>query len=307
MSNLHLDIETGDPDDLWTLALTATHPKLNLKTVSVYPGRPDQIGLVRKVLKLVGREDVLIGANLLKDDKKSVGKYYYKWLGDIPEEAPDVNIPNLYRNHIVNGTDLITGGPLKNIHSILEYHIHDSSRGGVLFRNWTAQGGFVGCNIIPDNEALEKFRGKEVMATYNLGGHKNSAQYLMNEGSQNFNSIKMCGKNVCHGFVFNKEDVESLPKGKHDGLDIMIQGMEKYCEKKPEGKAMHDILAALLHINPNHGKWVCGQPYREKGKWGFKEYKMYFAGCGNEYDTEYDTNIEALVSVDKESVMKELW
>jgi len=33
---LHLDIETGDPDDLWTLALMATHPRVNLKTVSVF-------------------------------------------------------------------------------------------------------------------------------------------------------------------------------------------------------------------------------------------------------------------------------
>jgi len=63
MNTLHLDIETGDPDDLWTLALMATHPRVNLKTVSVFPGRPDQIGLVRKVLKLVGRSDVLIGAD----------------------------------------------------------------------------------------------------------------------------------------------------------------------------------------------------------------------------------------------------
>lgn len=57
MKQLHLDIETGDPDDLWTLALMATHPETNLLGVSVFPGGRDQIGLVKKVLRLVGREE----------------------------------------------------------------------------------------------------------------------------------------------------------------------------------------------------------------------------------------------------------
>ena len=214
MNNLHLDIETGDPDDLWTLALVATHPRLNLKSVSVYPGRPDQIGLVRKVLKLVGRPNVPIAADVLKDNKKSVGQYYYNWLGQIPEEEPDHDIKYLSnyikKNDTILACDLLTGGPLKNIQNLIHH--------GAEFRNWTAQGGFVGSNIIPDTDALEKFRGKNTMATYNLGGHKNSAQYLMSEGAQNFDNIKMVGKNVCHGFIFNKEDVERLPKGKHDGL-----------------------------------------------------------------------------------------
>ena len=31
----------------------------------------------------------------MKDDKYSVGKYYYKWLGGIPEEDPDVDLSEL--------------------------------------------------------------------------------------------------------------------------------------------------------------------------------------------------------------------
>lgn len=58
------------------------------------------------------------------------------------------------------------------------------------------------------------------------------------------------------------------------------------------GKAMHDILAALLHINPDHGTWVTGHPVREQGNWGFEE--------GNSI-------IKALVSVDKEGVLNELY
>ena len=48
---LHLDIETGDPDDLWTLALMSTHPKADLQGVTVFPGGRDQIGLVKKITR----------------------------------------------------------------------------------------------------------------------------------------------------------------------------------------------------------------------------------------------------------------
>lgn len=292
MRYLHLDIETGDPDDLWTLALMATHPKVMLKTVSVFPGRPDQIGLVRKVLNLVNRKDVIIGADIINDNKKSVGDYYYNWLGEIPNEDPDVSLYDLKFKHIKWGCELLTGGPLKNIEVLLKTNKLSDYDELPLFTNWTAQGGFVGCNIIPDLDALEKFRNKETMATYNLGGHKNSALYLTGDGSKKFKTINMVGKNVCHGFIFTQDDVKMLPRGKHDGLDIMINGMEGYCKKNPAGKAMHDILAALLHINPMYGKWVSGNPYRQNGEWGFR--------------LNQDSNIKALISIDKIGVMSEI-
>lgn len=286
MKNLHLDIETGDPDDLWTLALMATHPKVRLKTVSVYPGGRDQIGLVKKVLSLVGREDVLVGADVKDDDKSRVGAYYTKWLGSIPKQDPDCDLAELSREIIVDST-LLTGGPLRNVRVLIQ------SSDKRLFGNWTAQGGFVGCNIIPDSDALEKFKGKLKVPTYNFGGHKASAlDLLCGQYTNEFYEIHTVGKNVCHGFIFTKEDVELLPKGKHPGLDVMIQGMEKYCQKKPEGKAMHDILAALLCVNPEHGTWVRGKPVREKGLWGFEK--------------DENSNIQALVSVDKKAVMNEL-
>jgi pyrimidine-specific ribonucleoside hydrolase len=100
----------------------------------------------------------------------------------------------------------------------------------------------------------------------------------------------MVGKNVCHGFVFDQSDASSLPNGKHAGLDLMINGLKVYCKKKPQGKAMHDILAALMLLNPEYGQWIDGEPFRENGSWGFRS----------------GGSIKALVGVDKKAVINSL-
>jgi inosine-uridine nucleoside N-ribohydrolase len=290
---LHLDIETGDPDDLWTLALMATHPKVDLQGVTVFPGGPDQVGLVKKILKLAGRSDVMVGANLKDDGKSRVSKFYTNWLGKIDPSEPDDTVLGVFKKR-TSGCSLLTGGPLTNIQEINQHNQKNKRDGTIIssiFSEWTCQGGFVGNNIVPDEEALEKFRGMDAVPTFNLNGDPKAALALTDQIYNPFHSIRMVGKNVCHGFIFNKQDVERLPKGAHPGLDVMIDGMEFYCRKKPEGKAMHDILAALMHIAPQAGRWVSGQPVRRKGKWGFEE---------------ATSNIRALVGVDREAAIQEL-
>ncbi|CAB9500896.1 Inosine-uridine preferring nucleoside hydrolase [Seminavis robusta] len=65
-SPLVLDLETGDPDDLFTLMLAAAHPKLNLLAVTITPGSQDQIVLVKYILEsvlgLAEAKQVLVGA-----------------------------------------------------------------------------------------------------------------------------------------------------------------------------------------------------------------------------------------------------
>ena len=55
------DMETGDPDDFITLLFLLGHPRVNLKAVTVTPGTPDQVGVVRKALGWFGR-DIPVGA-----------------------------------------------------------------------------------------------------------------------------------------------------------------------------------------------------------------------------------------------------
>ena len=287
MSTLHLDIETGDPDDLWTLALMSTHPRVNLQAVTVFPGGRDQIGLVKKVLSLCGRGDVFVGANVKEDGKSRVSSFYTGWLGKIDPSDPDGTVLDAFQR--TKGGDLLTGGPLSNIKTIADSNPAVSNQISIIFNNWTCQGGFVGNNIVSNNLQLEKFCGMDAVATFNLNGDPKAAEHLLDHTHNPFRLIKMVGKNVCHGFVFDQSNVDRLPKGSHAGLDLMIDGMNYYCKKKSQGKAMHDILAALCHIAPQHGQWVTGAPFRRKGKWGFQE---------------APSNINALVEVDRESILK---
>ena len=257
---LHIDIETGDPDDLFMLAIMATHPRVDLLSVTVFPGGRDQVGLVKRVLQLVGRADVPVGANVRDDGKSRVGKFYERWVGKTEPCDPDTDVVGalLSEDHVGSVT-LLTGGPLSNVHRAL----CACSAG---FHVWTCQGGFVGSNMTLPGQQLEKFAGQNVVPTFNLNGDPNAAQWLLSSGR--FGHIRMVGKNVCHGYVYDEYTV--LPKGKHAGLDLMIEGLECYCKKKPEGKAMHDLLAASMHLSPENGFWVLGRPHREKGKWGFR-------------------------------------
>lgn len=291
MRKLHIDIETGDPDDLWTLAFMSTHPKFDLRGVTVFPGGRDQIGLVKKVLKLAGRGDVPVGANVKDDGKSRVGKYYFNWLGQIEPCDPDEDVVGVFARS--KGGDLLTGGPLRNIKAMKDSCNPLSNE--KYFKRWTLQGGFVGCNIQPTELILPKFEGLKEVETFNLNGDKNASLSLLSIHDNPAEEIQMVGKNVCHGFWISKDDsarlrLSQIPKGKHSGLDLMLSGMEKYSEKHPGGKAMHDILAALLHVAPEHGTWVTGKPYRKDGKWGFNE--------------DSSTNIRALVSVN-DSIMQE--
>jgi inosine-uridine nucleoside N-ribohydrolase len=55
------DMETGDPDDFLTLLFLLGHPGVELAGVTLTPGTPDQIGVVRHALGLFER-DIPVGA-----------------------------------------------------------------------------------------------------------------------------------------------------------------------------------------------------------------------------------------------------
>ena len=40
--------------------------------------------------------------------------------------------------------------------------------------------------------------------------------------------------------------------------------------RKPGGKALHDVVAAVLVFHHRLADWVPGKPYRRKGEWGWK-------------------------------------
>jgi pyrimidine-specific ribonucleoside hydrolase len=80
------DMETRDPDDVLTLCLLAGHRGVRLEAVTVNPGRPAQIGVVREVLARLGA-DVPVGARVAGSERDEVSPFHRDWLGDVPGRA----------------------------------------------------------------------------------------------------------------------------------------------------------------------------------------------------------------------------
>lgn len=262
---VHFDMETQDPDDVFTLCLLATHPRVVLRGVTLFPGGRDQVGVVKHILRLLGKPEVPVGADIQNDGKSRVSGFHYKWLGPIEPRDPDIStLESIKFSVSVKDCTLLTGAPLRNIH-----RAHEALVDEPWFIDWVCQGGFAGANIVPPESQLEKFKGLLTCPTFNLNGDPKAALVLLT--SPRMRHINMVSKNVCHGCIFGPQEAEKLPKGAHAGLDLLLEGMQVYFQKvNPKGKALHDTIAAGLMLHPRSANWVQGEPYREKGKWGFR-------------------------------------
>src|SRR5260221_13901489 len=87
--DISFDCETQDPDDMMTLCLLATHPKVNLRSITITPGSDYQVGVVRHILNMLGRNDVPIGVYRPGYEKVCVSEFHYNWLGKVEPSKPD--------------------------------------------------------------------------------------------------------------------------------------------------------------------------------------------------------------------------
>lgn len=302
MLDVVLDMETGDPDDFITLLLLLGHPEVNLKAVTVTPGTPDQVGVVRQALKWFGR-DIPIGAYNLDHQTKSmregstsgpgegrhgargvcVSSWHYKAYGTMEPSREAAPGPEVLRANCNESTTLITGAPLKNLGGAMKLP-------GFHVGRLVVQGGFAGEGVVPPEKQLSKFRGMVTCPTYNLNGDPKSAlEALRHPG---IGIRRFVSKNVCHGVIYDHDlhaKIEAL-KDKCLSLRLIWEGMEVYLDKRgakksrpaespapliaestPEamgGKAFHDPLAACCAIDETIGEWAEVELYREKGAWG---------------------------------------
>ena len=178
MAAFVFDMETGDPDDFLTLALLGDHPDVTLVGVTVTPGTPHQVGVVRYALARLGL-DIPVGAFNL-DHKKArgtaeeryvpcVSSWHYRTFGEIPPSRDAEEGWVVLDRLLGPDTTLVTGAPLKNLGALL-------ARGrprelGRLFM----QGGFAGEGVVPREKQLPKFRGMTTCPTYNLNGAPKAA------------------------------------------------------------------------------------------------------------------------------------
>src|SRR5690242_5582227 len=137
------DMETSDPDDFLTLLLLLGHPGVRLKAVTVTPGTPEQIGLVRHAITNWFGRDIPLGAYDIKRQKQCVSAWHYNVYGHIPPSTQAEYGPELLLRYCDEQTTLITGAPLKNLGRCLqmvqERHLPDFRLGRLV-----AQGGFAG-------------------------------------------------------------------------------------------------------------------------------------------------------------------
>lgn len=256
-------METADPDDALALCLLATHPRVNLRLVTLHPGGWDQVAVVRAILRRLRVDGVPVGARDCPSPKRHVSQFHYDWLGDLKDEEPSNPSVDLIMAACSRyPLSLVTGAALTNVHRAVVYGRSQAQ----LYKEWTCQGGFAGDNVVPEEHRLEKFRGQVTCPTFNLNGDVDAAKELL--GHPRMGRTRMVSKNVCHGFRYDKDFHAQVPAGEHAGLDLLRDGMECYFGKHPDGKALHDVLAAALAIDPRAGTWANVVPMREKGGWG---------------------------------------
>ncbi|GAA0836319.1 nucleoside hydrolase [Streptosporangium amethystogenes subsp. fukuiense] len=266
MLDLLFDLETQDPDDVLTLCLVATHPAVRLRAVTVTPGSPAQVGLVRRVLGLVGRDDVPVGASDPGTGKDHVSAFHHRWLGTpvpaLPDAPPDALIAQTLEHH--PRATLLTGGPLHNLRRFLD------EQAGVRLSRWVAQGGFAGDNVVPPEHRLPKFDGRTACPTFNFNGAPGAARLALSSGDR-IARRELVSKNVTHGVRYDREFHERLRpyRDRTAGLALVFSGMEHYLRKKPGGKLLHDPTAACVAIDHAIAGWAEVEMVREEGgAWG---------------------------------------
>ncbi len=287
------DMETGDPDDFLTLLMLLGHPRVELLGVTVTPGTPDQIGVVRAALSWFGRQALPVGAFDLDYRPRKplatgqrgvcVSSWHYDAYGELPASSDAVPAPELLRALCGPDVTLVTGGPLKNLGAALKLD-------GFTLGHLVVQGGFAGEGVVPKEKQLAKFAGLVTCPTYNLNGDPASALAVI--ASKQIGSKRFVSKNVCHGVVYDQAMHERFGavRAHSRSLDLIWKGMETYLARG-SGKAFHDPLAACCAIDPSIATWAEVELYREKGEWGSR----LSPGSGLEIITDHDH--EKFVSV----------
>jgi inosine-uridine nucleoside N-ribohydrolase len=260
------DMETGDPDDFFTLLFLLGHPLVHLKAVTITPGTPEQVGLVRKALSWFER-DIPVGAFSLQHQKSCVSTWYSEIYGSITPSQEATPAYQVLLENLTSETTLITGAPLKNLGALIQYT--QQHKIPFFLPRLVVQGGFAGEGIVP--RPLEKFKGRRTCPSYNLNGDPHSA--LLALKCQQIALRRFVSKNVCHGVFYDKTLHEAVGaiKSKSLSLSLIWKGMEAYLKKHPEGKKFHDPLAACCAIDESIGTWVEVELFREKGEWGAKK------------------------------------
>ncbi len=244
-----------DPDDIFALMYLIS-AGLSIEAVCLSPGDPYQVKLTRALLHALGcgHTKIFTPRTRIAKPLPLVGWNLeaFRIFGgtDDTSDQPDGHETEL---DALNYTgEVFVCGPVKMVHR-------------TKFSSLTFQGGFVPYSLHQPRLKLDKFANMEFCPTFNLGGtSKGIALDLIHRDVPQ----RWVGKNVCHTFTYTEARHRDMLRayGPSGNLRIFADLMTAYLQDRPE-KAFHDPLAAVMHLHPELGTWICGKPVRKEGKW----------------------------------------
>jgi len=266
MIDIIFDMETDDPDDFITLLMLLGHPEVNLKAVTVFPGSPEQIGFIRRTVNTWFELDIPIGAHNLKTPKSRISNWHYEAYSFAESSEDAQSAGQLLLDMCDVETTLLIGAPLTNFRTASRYA--DEQNRDLIIGKIVVQGGFAGHGVVPDELQLEKFKGEVAVPSHNLLGDSKATKKIL-DYHPSYGKY-FVSKNVCHRVLYDR-DLHNLVNSKRyqsQALDLIWQGMETYFNINPNGKMLHDPLAACCAINPDIAEWCEVSLFREGNAWG---------------------------------------
>ena len=257
------DMETRDPDDALTLCLLATHPAVELAAVTVNPGARAQLGVVREILGRLGAADVPVGSRDPASTADALSSFHHEWLGDPGPAEPDGAAHDVLAAAVsAPGTVLVCGAPLHNVRDLLLRHAEAIVDRAVL------QGGFAGDNLVAVEDRLLGFAGRTATESHNFGANKRATLVVLDD--PRVRTRDLVSKNVTHGVVWDAALQRRLREtdGLTGGMRLACEAMDVYLRSRPDGKALHDPLAACAAIRPEVCRWAQVKVSYSGGRWG---------------------------------------
>ncbi|CAE7529874.1 unnamed protein product [Symbiodinium pilosum] len=282
------DMETGDPDDVLTLLLLASNPRVKLKAVTITPGASEQVALVLWILQELRLTGVRLGAQEWprNADKKCLRGKFYDSFGRVPDAvvqgAAIEPAASLLLECCDANTTLLTGGPLHNLGAALDM-------GGLTLGRWVAQGGFAGEGVVPRHLQMEKFAGKSSCETWNFNGNQLAAKAAL--ASKAIAQKVLVSKNVCHRVVYdsrlhqafkNALQAEKAETVRAEALKLLYNAMCNYA--RGDGKKLHDPLAMAVAVDEGVCHFEEVRVYRDSKGWG----SVLEAGTNTWISVDYD-------------------
>ncbi len=260
-----MELETGDPDDILAFLFILEHPRAYLKAIVMSPGSPDQIGLIKHLLTKYHHPDVPVGAFNLDHPKLTVSEWHYKTFGHFESSRDAVDGAALILELCTPDATMLCCGPMRNLGKAIQ--VAEATRSDFAIGKVVIQGGFVGRNIVPESVALDKFKDKEMVPSWNLDGAlKDTLRVLQ---SPRCSEIRLVSKNVCHGVTWD----ETLSAQITDQGSVMLHTidgiMTEYRQQKGAPKIIHDLVAATCALSPTICDWAqVNMRHTKKAGWG---------------------------------------